>query len=98
MAFLPTVLVVVALGLAAAPDKANAHAELHSGCTSNLLGRYYVGRGHVSCGFAKYWASRQIRGYRGPSGWRCRRYSGRNFGTCTSRRARVPLGHLRLTS
>ena len=62
---------------------ASAHSQLHRGCTTSLLSRYYVGVGHVSCDFAKRWARTQIRGGRGPSGWRCPRDDpGRNFGTC----------------
>ena len=82
-------LILAVLGSALlVPTTASAHTQLHRGCTNNLYSKYYVGAGHVSCDFAKRWAGRQIRGYRGPSSWRCEYSSayrnGGRWGRCTS--------------
>jgi hypothetical protein len=67
------------------PTPAEAHPQLHRGCTNTLLGHYYVGVGHVKCRFAVRYARRMIRGGAKPTGWRCDLRAAPTFGTCKSR-------------
>jgi hypothetical protein len=76
---------VVASAWTVGPPASAAHPQLHRGCTNTLLGHYYVGVGHVNCGFAVRSAKRMIQGGAKPKGWRCTLSAGRLFGTCKSR-------------
>jgi hypothetical protein len=49
---LAIVLCILTLAAVAPPTQAEAHPQLHRGCTNTLLGHYYVGAGHVRCRFA----------------------------------------------